>query len=101
MTLVLDQVYRLNDVRMVECRRDTEFCGEFLDVFFLSFVFPSFAELLKAKSERLFSPGGTMTRVTDLDGVDLLLGSIPLVHQTNDGGGPLADCTVVADTVLL
>ena len=52
-------------------------------------------------SERLFSPAGAMTGVTDLDSIDLLFASIPLVYQTNDGSSALADCGVLADTVFL
>ena len=35
MILILNQVDSLNDVRMVESRRDAEFCGQFLDVLLL------------------------------------------------------------------
>jgi len=52
-------------------------------------------------SQNLFSPAGTMVRVTDLDSVDLLLASVPLVYQTDDGSSALANCTVLADTVFL
>ena len=46
-------------------------------------------------------PDNMITRATDLDSVDLFLSPIPLMHQTNDGSGALADCAAVADAVLL
>ena len=47
LVLVLDQVDRFNDVRVSECRGDTELGGELLDVLPLALVLAAFPELLR------------------------------------------------------
>jgi hypothetical protein len=44
--LVLHEINSLDDVWMVQRRGDTEFCSEFLDVFFLRLVLATFPEFL-------------------------------------------------------
>lgn len=44
--LVLHEVDGLDDVHVVQCAGDAEFCGELFDVFLFGLVFTAFAELL-------------------------------------------------------
>ncbi len=47
MSLVLDQIDRLHDVGMMQCRRYTEFGRQFFDVVLLGFVLAAFSEFLR------------------------------------------------------
>jgi hypothetical protein len=51
--LILNKINSLDNVDVVQCRRDTKFCGKFLDVFFFRFVLPSFPELLQIRQRGL------------------------------------------------
>jgi len=55
-TLVLDQINRLHNVRMVQGGGDTEFGSEFLHIFFLRFVLATLAELLTTHTHTKRTP---------------------------------------------
>jgi len=52
MTLVLNEVDGLDNVDVVEGRRDAKFSSQLLDVFFLCFIFTALAELLGTDQRR-------------------------------------------------
>jgi len=80
LTLVLDEINGLDDVNMVQCRRNAKFGGEFLDVFLFRFILASFSKLF--------------------DGVQLLLTTIPLMGETDDRGSTLADSYLLTNSIL-
>lgn len=58
-SLVLNEVHGLDDVDVMERRRDAELRRELLDVFFLSLIFPPFPELLQSQLRQRL---GTLVR---------------------------------------
>lgn len=49
LVLVLDKVDGLDNVRVMQCRRDAEFGGELLNILFFRLIFAAFAEFLKQR----------------------------------------------------
>jgi len=45
--LVLNEVDSLNNIRVVQCRRDTKLCRELLHIFLFCFILPPFSEFLE------------------------------------------------------
>jgi hypothetical protein len=81
LSFVLDQIDRFDNVWVMECRRDTEFRSQFLDVILFSLVLSPLSEFL--------------------DGIKLFFTSIPFVSKTNDCSRSLSDSGLVTYTVLL
>lgn len=79
--LVLDEIHRLDDINMMECRGYTELGRQLLDVLLLCFVLPAFTELL--------------------DCIKLFFAPIPLVSETDDAGRALTNGNLLANPVLL
>ena len=69
----------------------------FLTYSFSVSFFRLFRNSYKDVKDRTLDAKGT---ATDLDSIQLFFGSIPLVSETYDGGGTLADCDLLTNTIL-
>jgi hypothetical protein len=81
LVLILNEIYRLNDVDVMEGGRYTKFGGKFLHVFLFRLVLSSLSELL--------------------DSVKLLFSSIPFVCEAHDGCSTLSDGNAFASAIFL
>lgn len=100
LVLVLDKVDGLDNVRVMQRRRDAEFGGELLNILFFRLIFAAFAEFLK---QRLSDTNVLkMTQLsTHLNGIKLLLAAVPLMCEPNDACSPFAYCHLLTHAILL
>jgi len=103
MVLILQKIDRLDDIRVMEGRRNAILRGKFLDVVLFALVLPALPELLENKGS-VGQPRRTGRWVGQmgwqhLNGIDFPLSSVPLVRETNDASSTLSDRKLATDTI--
>lgn len=102
MVLILNQVHSLDDVGVMQRRRDAEFRSKLLDVILFAFVLATLAELLWKRSVSCHTQcGSKLGKKTHFDGIELFCGLVPFVGQTDNRCCTASDSDLFASAVLL
>ena len=100
LVLILNEIYGLNDVDMMEGGRYTKFGGKFLHVFLFRLVLPSLSEFLPIMI-RLLLRIAVNQNINNLDSVKLFFTSIPFMCEAHDRCSTLSDGNAFASAIFL